>query len=208
MPAARQHLCAVQRHTHARADLEAFDRAQQERVAVHLANLFGACDERRQNQRRAMQRPKRMEIVELETLNEGAVEQRRGRARSRTAPADDRLVSSAFEARDGFDRQRRPRQFCADQRATDAIEQQIFRAFAHDVRHIVQRQLREPVAQHAGDAIWIAGGTAGARHQSLTFPVCQTHGRFTRSASCHALISSAHLSVRPISSRPSSKASR
>src|ERR1700674_2123084 len=97
VPAARKHLCAVQRHTHAGAHLESFDRAQQERAAVHLANLFGACDERWQNQRRAMQWTKRMEIVQLETLNEGSVEQRRGRAGSRTAPTDDRLVSVALE---------------------------------------------------------------------------------------------------------------
>src|ERR1019366_7553322 len=45
----------------------------------------------------------RMEVVELKTLNEGAVEQRRRRAGGGAAPSDDRFVSRALEARDGFD---------------------------------------------------------------------------------------------------------
>jgi hypothetical protein len=48
--------------------------------ALDAAHFLGAGDQRRQDQRRTVQRPERVEIIEFKTLNEGPVEQCRRRA--------------------------------------------------------------------------------------------------------------------------------
>src|SRR5882724_12960889 len=97
MPAARQHLTAMQRPPDARPDLEAGDGAAQEFGAADARPLRGAGEERRDDHRGAVQRRLRVVIVELEALDEGAVEEGRARRARRPSPADDRGIAAALE---------------------------------------------------------------------------------------------------------------
>src|SRR5580704_2909513 len=133
MPAARQHLRTMQGHADARADLETGDGAQQELVACHVTELFRAGQQRGNDHRRAVQGAQRMEVVELEALDEGAVEQASHRSAGATTPADDRLVAGPFEARDGLDRRAGPRQARADERAGNTVQYAMLGAGLHVV---------------------------------------------------------------------------
>jgi len=162
MPAARQHLHAVQRHADARADLVAGHRRFEKPLA---ADRRGAALAHRpqcgQHDRCAVQRAERMKIVELEALDEGAVEQRRaGRTRIR-APADDGAIAGALEFAHDADCRARPRQLRADDGAGDAVERQQAGALASGARCVIELEAGEPVAQLAGRASGVSGGAGG-----------------------------------------------
>jgi hypothetical protein len=143
MPAARQHLDAVQAQAHARADLEAGDRAQHEAFTRHAAGhaarhaarpaaqMLGASQQRRQHQRSAVQRRAWVEVVQLEALDEGAVEQRGAGRAGGEVPADHRARALAFHRAHDLRRGARPGQLRADDGAGHAVEQQVLGALAH-----------------------------------------------------------------------------
>jgi len=171
MPAARQHLDAMQRHADARPDLVAGDRRQQDLPPVDDAALLGGGEERRQHHGGAVQRSQRVVVVELEALDEGAVEQRRRGHRRLAAPADDAAGAAALEPRHDVDGGARPRQLRADQGAGDAVERQILAALADLRRDVVEGQRGEPGREPPGRALGIGRqslpGLASIAHRFL-----------------------------------------
>src|SRR5205085_12357628 len=98
------------------------------------------------------------EVVELEALDEGAVEQgRAGRAGFRS-PADDGAITRTFELAHDADRGARPWQLRADDGAGDAVEREQAGTLARGARGIVQLEGGEPIAQLAGRAGGVGGG--------------------------------------------------
>jgi hypothetical protein len=155
MPAAREHLRAVQGHADPRSNFEAGDGAEQEITAVDVTQLLRTGQKRGDHDSGAVQRSARMKVVKLETLNESAVQQRRyGPARG-LAPPDDCLVAASLDAQDPLDRGARPRQLRPDQGAGDAIENERLGALPNVPRNIAQRQACQPVAQPTGRTLAI-----------------------------------------------------
>ena len=118
-----------------------------------------------------MQRGQRMEVVELEALDERAVEHRgRGRAGD-LAGADDDGVAGAFQAEDGVGGDARPRQLGPDQGATQAVQQQVLGALDDVVRDIVEREVGDPGGQPSGRPVRVGGGLLVHRgHRDLRAP--------------------------------------
>ena len=79
----------------------------------------------------------RVEIVELEALNEGAVEQGGGRCTGSAAPADDGFTPLTFELEHCLDRNTGPGQLSPDERAADTVEEEVFGSFQDGRRNVV-----------------------------------------------------------------------
>src|SRR5215475_15619747 len=98
-----------------------------------------------------------MKVVELEALDESAVQQASDRAAGRASPADDRALATAFEARYGLDSDARPRQLGADQRAGDAVEDHVLGALLDIRGNSPQREVPQPTGQLTGGSPNVAG---------------------------------------------------
>ena len=99
-----------------------------------------------------------MEVVEFETLDEGAVEHRgRGRA-SGTAGADDHAVARTLQIEDGVGGDARPRQLGTDQGATQSVEEQELCPLDNWWGDVVERELGDPGGQLPGRPCRIGGG--------------------------------------------------
>jgi hypothetical protein len=92
----------------------------------------------------------RVIVVELKALNEGAVEQGSGRCAGRATPADDRFTPVAFELEYGLDRDTRPWQLSTDERAANAIEEEILGSFEYGGRDVVGPKATDPGRQALG----------------------------------------------------------
>src|ERR1700722_11917591 len=99
-----------------------------------------------------------MEVVELEALDERAVEHR-GRGCAGGLPgADDHGVAASLQPKDRVGGDSRPGQLGTDQGATQTVEEQIFRPFDHGVRDVVESEVGDPGRQTPGRARRICGG--------------------------------------------------
>ena len=106
-----------------------------------------------------------MIVVELEALNEGAVEERRGRRRGLAVPADDAACTRTFKPGDDLHGFARPRQPRADNGAADTVEQEILRPLAHAFRHVIERQILQPGGKPPGLPVGV--GRRAASHRRV-----------------------------------------
>ena len=105
-----------------------------------------------------MHRRERVKVVELEALDEGAVQYGRGGPAGRLAGADDRGVAAALEVEDGAGSHPRPGQLRSDQAAAQAVEQEVFGAFDDVMGDVVEGQAGDPRGQSSGRPIGVGGG--------------------------------------------------
>ena len=175
VPAAIEHLGAVQRVSDPRAHLEAGDGRQQEVGAAGGRRPNRRGGEQRGNEQRAtVQRSQGVEVVEFEALDERAVEHRRSGWAARPARADHDGVAVALQREHRLRRRPRPGQTCADQRAADAVQQQVLRSVEDRRRHVGEPEIGDPVRQGAGRALRIAGRVT-MRHSGLRLVSCYIH---------------------------------
>ena len=81
-----------------------------------------------------------MEVVEFESLDEGAVEHRCGRRSGGPAGTDDNGCSGRFQRQNRIGCHPRPRQLRADERAAEPVEQQVLRSFDDPIRNIFVKE--------------------------------------------------------------------
>ncbi len=105
-----------------------------------------------------MQGRDRVKIVELEALDEGAVQHGRGGSGGRLAGADDRGVAGVLEVEDGVGGYPRPGELCSDEAAAQAVQQEVLGAFDDGLGDVVERQAGDPGGQSSGRPVWIGGG--------------------------------------------------
>jgi hypothetical protein len=98
MPAARKHLRPMQRQSDPWPDLASYDHGEEEQVSGDTAELLAGGQQRRQDQRRTVQRCPRVEVVELESLDERAVQHDRRRWAGRAPPTDHHRVAQALQS--------------------------------------------------------------------------------------------------------------
>src|SRR5258708_1011509 len=98
MPATREHLGSVKREPDAWSHFKTQNGRAQEACSRYLAELFRAGEQRRQDQRCAVQGREWMKIIQLEALNERAIEHSGSRTAGRFAPTDDRFLTGSFKA--------------------------------------------------------------------------------------------------------------
>jgi hypothetical protein len=91
-----------------------------------------------------------MEVIELEALNEGAIEQASHRRTGCLVPTDDRSIAFAFEAQDGFHGSLRPRQMRAHDGAADSVEEQILGPLLDPRRNGIELEALQPQRQLSG----------------------------------------------------------
>src|SRR4030095_13880872 len=103
-------------------NLAAGDDPEQKAPPIDAAQVLRAGKERRHDERGAVERREGVEVVALDALDEGAVEQRGGWAVRRLPPADDRLFAFTLEPGHGLDRETRPGKRRAGKGAADAVE--------------------------------------------------------------------------------------
>ena len=99
-----------------------------------------------------------MEVVELEALDERAVEHCGRGCAGGVSGADDDGVALAFQPEDGVGGDARPRQLGPDQGATQAVEQQVFGSLDDWLRDVVEREIGDPGGQSSGRPGRIGGG--------------------------------------------------
>src|SRR4029077_1325648 len=138
------------------------DRAQQETGPRDLTRVRGGREHGGQDQRVAVQRGERGVVVELEALDEAGVEHRGRRGAGPAAdPADDRGIARVVENVDTFHSLAGDGELGADQRAGDAVEQQVLGVLAHGGGNVVQRGVRKPGGKPARGPIRVSGGAGG-----------------------------------------------
>jgi hypothetical protein len=92
----------VQRQAHARSDFKTGDGTFEKLHTADMVQSLSACQERGKHQRGAVQRCKRVKIVQLEALNKSAVEQRGGGTAGGTAPTDQDVIARALKPHHDF----------------------------------------------------------------------------------------------------------
>ena len=110
----------------------------EEPAAADLLLPLGRGPQRGQHDRGAVQRPQRVIVVELEALDEAAVEQRGARRAGARAPADDGAIARAFELAHDAGRGARPGQLRAHDGTGDAVEREHAGALARGGRRLVE----------------------------------------------------------------------
>ena len=157
MPAARKHLAAVQGQAHPRTDLVAQDGGEQKLRASGGGTLTDHGHQGRKHERVGVQWCGRKVVVELEALNEAAVEHGCRRRARGLVPAGDHAGTGVVQCRHGLHCDSRPRQLCANQEAPDSVEEQVASTVGDFSRDVSQRSLGEPRRQLARGPGWISG---------------------------------------------------
>ena len=134
--------------------------------------------QRGNEQRAAVQRREGMEVVELEALDEGAVEHRGRGCAGGVAGADHDGVAAAFQVEDGVGGDARPGQLGADQGASQAVQQQVLGPLDDMRRDVVQvrsatQVASRPVGPSGSVAACVHGGHQFSRSSHLA--CCYIH---------------------------------
>jgi hypothetical protein len=103
-----------------------------------------------------MQRRDRVVVVELETLDERAVEDSRSRGARCATPADQRCRTNALETHDGRDCGAGPRQLRAHEGTSKTVEKKMTSTLADPDGNVIQCGGREPVGDSPGRPIRIS----------------------------------------------------
>ena len=171
VPPPREHLRSVQGEAHPRPDLKAEDGGA-EKVAPLTGgcsvDLFGAGHQRGEDEGSAVHWRKGMEIVELEALNESAVEEGCRKGIRPSPPADESRAALALEAKRRLHARARPGEPRADKGAGDAVEEEVLGPFTQALGNIGERLAREPAARIPVGPSGPVGGSMSKLLQSLS----------------------------------------
>ena len=134
----------------ARADLVAGDRRTQEVAAAHAGLQLGYRKERRQGDRADMQHALAVHVVELEALNERAVDQGGMRRRQPLRRSPDAAGLGGVECAERCAQDAAPFEIGAVERAAERIQDQQFDAGDDVRRNVFVFDMRDELCDGAG----------------------------------------------------------